>query len=525
MSRRRIVYLSINILITVALALVSGFCFRESYLRFWEALRDFGLSIAGFFCTIFGVQTSIYFGTVSETSAYLGLPNMIDFDSVKTLFVRFGYNFISAQNFVGYLKLVFGGVYLLPTVVILVALVVMIICILNKLNVGGYRTDHGKESTPLKVYKKLEAAVLYPMQRFIKGYFDDLKTDRIFKKIWMCLFVFSMNLPAIVLETVAVLYYVPLNFSLQVLGTQILKLIIDIQMIFRLPLAVWAILIFAFLRSYRQRIGSRRIGARYALNNKFVKNQMSVVNVITGLMRAGKTRFMTSVMILKQQQMRNQAYETLREIDMLFPRYDWQLLEDCIRWDMQRHKVYNVYTAGVFARNLWSSFMRYCADSDYKAVYDRLVEEGRLPMPPFDYDVADYGTRNTGLKNERLQDCLVDYCKAYFIYAAPTSMIFSNYAISVRSELVDYGNWPVWCYRYFDEVNDSEQREYSHILDMDMLRLGKKMRKDNPQANAVEYGVFGITEGDKERGNQFDTNELKKSAETAWKMYLNLRNI
>lgn len=38
-----------------------------------------------------------------------------------------------------------------------------------------------------------------------------------------------------------------------------------------------------------------------------------------------------------------------------------------------------------------------------------------------------------------------------------------------------------------------------------MLRLGRKVGKCNEYANAFEFGIVLLTEGGKERGNQYDT--------------------
>ena len=62
-----------NIVITVTISLAFlafGTIFWQSYLRFGEACRDFGLSVACYFCELFGVEYS-FAPTVTEYSAVL----------------------------------------------------------------------------------------------------------------------------------------------------------------------------------------------------------------------------------------------------------------------------------------------------------------------------------------------------------------------------------------------------------------------------------------------------------------------
>ena len=60
----------INIAITIVVSLLFiGLCsmFWQSYARFGEACRDFGLSVAYYFCELFGLEYS-FFPTVTQYS-------------------------------------------------------------------------------------------------------------------------------------------------------------------------------------------------------------------------------------------------------------------------------------------------------------------------------------------------------------------------------------------------------------------------------------------------------------------------
>lgn len=68
--------------------------------------------------------------------------------------------------------------------------------------------------------------------------------------------------------------------------------------------------------------------------------------------------------------------------------------------------------------------------------------------------------------------------------------LVSNYAIREDDELIDGGNFPVWAQDFLANTGKSR---YSHILDFDILRLGKKLVKDNERAGSFEFGVVAIS--------------------------------
>ena len=60
----------------------------------------------------------------------------------------------------------------------------------------------------------------------------------------------------------------------------------------------------------------------------------------------------------------------------------------------------------------------------------------------------------------------------------------ANYSIRTDNVCADRGNFPVWCYDFFPEgITDGR---HAHILDFDVLRLGKKVIENNPKAGSFE---------------------------------------
>lgn len=87
----------------------------------------------------------------------------------------------------------------------------------------------------------------------------------------------------------------------------------------------------------------------------------------------------------------------------------------------------------------------------------------------------------------------------------------SNFSIREDNKFVDQGNFPMWSMDFF--AKNRRPSRHAHILDFDVLRLGKKVIDNNPNAGSFEFGVVAITEVGKERGNNLELKEVKKGTE------------
>ena len=145
---------------------------------------------------------------------------------------------------------------------------------------------------------------------------------------------------------------------------------------------------------------------------------------------------------------------------------------------------------------------------------ERYEKHGNTAWQLYGYDVCRYGLYfDSALKCEYLFDVLETYAKLYFIYVIESSLLVSNYSIREEDILYDSGNFPLRSYGFFTPA--PEFTRFAHILDFDVLRLGKKVIANNPNAGSFEFGVVVITEIGKERANMLELKEMKKGADEA----------
>ena len=103
MNRRRVFNICLSVLITATFALLAVFVFSDSYLRFGEAVKDFGLSVGYYFCTLFGIEHNIV-PSVTEYSSVMNWDILLpsDFEGFTSQSKSFFALLIDGENFAAY---------------------------------------------------------------------------------------------------------------------------------------------------------------------------------------------------------------------------------------------------------------------------------------------------------------------------------------------------------------------------------------------------------------------------------------
>lgn len=181
MSRR--FHISVTVILSVLfLALIA--VFWQSYARFGEACKDFGLSVAYYVCELFGIDYS-FTPTVTEYSHVLQWEILLpaDFDAFTASAGEYFSLLIDGENFSGYWAAV-CDVMLVVAKVIAVALpcfIALILVVFRMYKQGN--TKHNKDTVPLRVFKAISKYTYQPIKRAVLSYRDYLREH---KPIWVC---------------------------------------------------------------------------------------------------------------------------------------------------------------------------------------------------------------------------------------------------------------------------------------------------------------------------------------------------
>ena len=489
----------LNIALTVALSiafiLLGAFVFRVAYCRTFEGLIDLYGSFKYYFCVLFGFSVD-GIPSVAERSKVLNWDVILpaDFETFKANCISFFRLFICKENFFSWLSVTGGkaGVWAKIFVILLPCILAVIIAI-KRLYAKG-NTRHNVDTVPLRVFKKISAVTYQPTKRFICGYIDFLREHSWIWISWLIMWSFHLNIASIVIEFFAYYFFFSVSFRVDTIYTQFVKLAIDLQPLLRFfPWWSLSIAAYCLFYNFRKKIALNRLRHFEAKNCGFI-NELPIVSMACGSMGKKKTTLITDMTLSQEVMFRQKALLILRENDMKFPYFPWILFEKELQKCMEYHTVYNLATV-----KEWIKKKRL-----------RYEKHGGTTGQLYGYDEERYGIiYRDGLKESHIVDILETYAQAYFIYVLQSSLIVSNYAIRTDSEILDAGNLPLWLTDFFSD--NVRKGRYSHVLDFDVLRLGKKVLENNPKAGSFEFGVVDITEIGKERGNNLELKEVKKS--------------
>ena len=498
MNRRRVFNICLSVLITATFALLAVFVFSDSYLRFGEAVKDFGLSVGYYFCTLFGIEHNIV-PSVTEYSSVMDWSILLpsDFEGFTSQSKSFFALLIDGENFAAYWSKV-GDVMLvlLKVVAIILPCLLILGLVIWRLYKSG-NTKHNRDTVPLRIFKKLSKWIYQPLKITIVSFVNFLRENRAVWILWVGIWAFNLNAASIVTGFLAYYFYFVLSFDVANLYVQVCKLFIDLQVIVGFfPWWIIALVCWLLFDRWRKNIAQNRLRHFEARNCGFI-NELPIVSMACGSMGKKKTTLITDMVLSQEVMFRQKALEILQQNDMKFPYFPWIAFEDELRRCMEHGTVYNL--ASVKA---WVALKR-----------SRFIRHRNAQTQLYGYDYARYGTTfDDSLKISRLFEVLETYAQAYFIYVIQSSLVVANYSVRTDNLMADNGNFPMWITDFFPKRRRPQSR-HAHILDFDVLRLGRKVLENNPKAGSFEFGVVGITEIGKERGNNLELREIKKGAD------------
>jgi hypothetical protein len=306
--------------------------------------------------------------------------------------------------------------------------------------------------------------------------------------------VCSLNIVTIVVEFLAYYFFFAVSYRLDTLYIQFGKLLVDLLVIYH-HVPAWILLIIpcALFLNFRKTVALAKLRHMEARNCGFI-NELPIVSMTCGSMGKKKTTIITDMALSQEVMFRQKALDILQKNDMKFPYFPWVCFEMELRRCMEFGTVYNLATVKAWVR----------------LKEQRYAKHGDSLLQLYGYDTERYGmSYENGLTRADLFDVLETYAQAYFIYVMQSSLIISNYSIRTDNRFLDAGNFPMWDYDFF-RFDYGKNSRYAHILDFDVLRLGKKVVENNPKAGSFEFGVVAITEVGKERGNNLELKEVKK---------------
>ncbi len=499
----------VSILLTFGVIALGVFVFPNAIARLGEALRDLGLSLV-YYCNkanIIDYEVTI---TVTELPKWQIAESKFHpltllpftWEEFKVLWAQYWQTFASKETFVNYLYFLADALYYITQFLTIFVIPMWgVLYVAFKSYLQQHNNNTGVDSRSVRILKRIADFTYRPVKKWISEYIRFLRENVRYVKTWLLLFAFYFNFFTIITEFFAFYFYFIWDFHLVDIYRQVYKLLLDLSTVVRfLPGVVWAVVIIGVMEYMAHQVGYNELNHRERRNRGFW-NERGIVTAIYANMGGGKTEQMTDGGLSCEVELRDRAFDIIVECDFCFPYFPWAKLERELKIATIFHVTYDL-----------SSIRRWI-----RKKYNRWIKN-MCPDTIFGYDYERYGLyHNDALKIENVWQCLEDYACAYFVYAVQCSLIISNYSVRSDVDCIDFGNFPKWNTDFFHRSPElmAAYSRRSHILDFDMLRFGKRVLKDNPNRHALGFGVYLITEIDKERKNNLENKALDANAEEA----------
>lgn len=490
-------------IVTFGFLMLSIFYFKSADNRIVESCNDLKNSVLFYVNSLFDLNLNGEL-TINQFSSCdfklpFNLPN--NWNDFKILCGDYWKLWANKDNFMNYLAS-FGDKMNLLSKFLLIILPILLVYFIGKLTLKKpIDNSFNVDSKPLQCWKKFEKKVYLPVKNWLINFCHFIMDNGIYWKLWVMIWFYNFNGVAIMIECIAYYLFFVCSFKTTTLYVQGLKLMFDLSVMFNFfPLKVWFVIGFIVINLLCKKIGYDRLEHMEFKNRGYI-NERPIVLMLNGTMGSKKTTMITDIALSQEIMFRDVAFERLLKVDLKFPFFPWINLENNLKKAIERHSVYNLATCKRYAQSKRRKF-----------------EKHPLKRNIFMYDYERYGMEyNDRLTINYLWNDIETYIQLYFIYIIQSSLLITNYSIRVDNVLNSVGNFPLWNVDLFkrDPRMMNAYSRHSHILDFDMLRLGKRVIEDNEKADCFEFGVINITEIGKERKNSVELQEIKKKSEDA----------
>ena len=201
------------VIITVTTVILGAFVFGSSYFRLWETMRDFGVSVAYYFCLIFKGESNITptvngFSDVFKASGYL--PTTAE--EYKQQIAKFFMAFINRENLFSWLAGLNNIAVKVSKSFVLLFPCIIALWVITKRIYSATNTKHGENTKPLKTVLLINDKVILPVYRLIQGLIDFIKPKKYIWITWLIMWLLNLNLVSIIVAFLAFYFYFAISF-------------------------------------------------------------------------------------------------------------------------------------------------------------------------------------------------------------------------------------------------------------------------------------------------------------------------
>lgn len=498
------IFLIASLLILALSVTLTVIFYRAPLLRFWHSLVDLGKSAAYFFLFVFVPSYDV--STLSRPAASLpdvsGYVDYIGFnftieqitDFFKVLWERVSDVFIFAE----YNTFLFERLYLILMLALpLLPCLIGIFYIIKSFYMAGKDTPAGDKSSGYDLFEKI-TLVLKKAFDFVAEFLHYFKTKKIFLLSFALIWLLNLCVFPYVLDFFSFYLFFAASFNFFSFICLLFRYIVNAFMMFKgAPFIFWLCFGFCIYYEYHKRKALDLLRHNEAKNCGFLKT-LELIVLIIGEPGKGKTTLLTDMVLSWVNIFKQEALDTLYEYEMLFPGFSFAAFRAALVPMIEERSIWCVPQIDDVVDDMFKQYEE--SDNDNTYLYG--------------YNDKLYGfTVDLGNSTLELKEALKTYGKAFVVYYNDNPSL-SNYPIRFDGTFDNSKFLQLWNGDFFNRKKKSVSR-YSHVLQQDIMRFGKRVDPDNPYIGSYGYGIYSNTEWAKSYGNQNTNADYDSQAEEA----------
>ena len=474
--------------------------------RLWMAICDLGRSLAAYGILLVTFKDGAILPTVQTFPEEMDTVLPLSWEELQVFLGEWWKIFKDEKIILSFLWMVFEKLALILARISLMLPPILVIILFLWLSNWVKDNNYGEDTAALVKFERFRRTTWWKAKAAIKTYRKFVFKRWYYWLSFLLIWAYNLNFLTIAIEAVAWIIYLCWSGSIEGffnIFIQIAKFVVDFSVSVRF-ISGWCWAIIIYILFYRLRLHWARKAQQKCIDhdNEFIDKYPGAL-FVTGKQRSKKTSMLAMLKLLYERKFRKKAEEKILIRDKQFPFFPWIKLEKWIDRARAEHKIYMLYHARRAVRALRKAYLQ---PEERRAYYLRLIK--KKYSYPYDDCLFGYDTKygmeyDDGLVRIHLYDALEMYAQLFFIYHQATPFDLSNLAIREDYTWKDYGNFPVFDGDLLKKtMTESENAsKYSHVIDFDAFRPGLKFDPDNPNRNAIEYGIGVVQEVDKERKN------------------------
>ena len=475
--------------------------------RLWGSINDAWRSLAAYVVLLFTGEEDVILPTVQEIPEGLDTVLPLTFEELGLFISEWWGNFNNWKNILAFLWHVLENLALALSYISLaimpIAAIILAIWAIN----AGKDKDHAKDTKAVAAFEKFRRATWWPIKSAIKAYFRFFGSRWYYLVLFIAIWAYNFNFLTIAFEAVAWVFYISWVGTLDGIVSSFLVLLARFAVDFSvvalfIPGPLWWVIGYLIFAALRRSWGQKKLEKLLKEDEDFIDSYPGAL-FVSGKQRSKKTSMLTTLKLLYERKFRKKAADKMAKREKMFPFFPWIRVEKFIDKARAEHKIFMLYHCRRFVHMLRKVEG---LPKEKQATYFRILK--RVYGYEYDdfyfgYDVK-YGLEyDDGIVKIHLFDALEMYTQLFFIYHQQTPLDLSNLAIREDFTWKDFGNFPVFDGDLLKKTSSesAQASSYSHVIDFDAFRPGMKFDPNNPNKDAIEYGVGVVQEVDKERKN------------------------